>query len=560
MINSVTFYFGSSPTSAPLTIDPRPITVLVGPNNSGKSSALREIETWCKIGPQQLRKVVAQLDVDLPDAERALTDLEPFKKSPGAGQVIQEGVVTVRRPDPHQEGMADQQFHEPSFRVQWNARDWTWVSQFYLAFFTVRLDGRTRFSLTQPRSSGDLQDLPQNHLAALFRDDEARVKIRTIVEDAFGLHLVIDPTGMTQFRIRMSGRAPSDNQEEQALDERARSFHGAATDILELSDGVQAFSGILAAVLSANYKIVMLDEPEAFLAPALRRKLGSRLATLSQEREGTLLAATHDANFLMGCVQSGANINVVRLTHRKGNATARLLQPETLVRFMRDPLLRSTNVLDALFHESAVVTEADTDRAFYQEINERLLSSDREGIDDCLFLNARNKQTVPQIAGPLREIGIPAAMIVRHRRPEGRRTSLDQTSRCGERARDFQNGSKQLPGGGKAGVRRVGQGHEEGRRCRSLGERCAGVLREPARPTGRSRRFRRAWRGGRGLASRAWRHRPWCHAAHTTTRLRRKWVPARRQGLDLDINPWPRPPPQQLRRPFPVTRGSRCRA
>lgn len=386
--------------------------MLVGPNNSGKSSALREIETWCKIGPQQLRKVVAELDVDLPDAERALTDLEPFKKSPGAGQVIQEGVVTVRRPDSHQEGMADQQFHEPSFRVQWNARDWTWVSQFYLAFFTVRLDGRTRFSLTQPRSSGDLQDLPQNHLAALFRDDEARVKIRTIVEDAFSLHLVIDPTGMTQFRIRMSGRAPSDNQEEQALGERARSFHGAATDILELSDGVQAFSGILAAVLSANYKIVMIDEPEAFLAPALRRKLGSRLATLSQEREGTLLAATHDANFLMGCVQSGADINVVRLTHRKGNATARLLQPETLVRFMRDPLLRSTNVLDALFHESAVVTEADTDRAFYQEINERLLSSDREGIDDCLFLNARNKQTVPQIAGPLREIGIPAAMIV----------------------------------------------------------------------------------------------------------------------------------------------------
>lgn len=87
----------------------------------------------------------------------------------------------------------------------------------------------------------------------------------------------------------MSERAPSDNQEEQALDEKARSFHGAATEILELSDGVQAFSGILAAVLSANYKIVLVDEPEAFLAPALRRKLGSRLATLSQEREGTLI-------------------------------------------------------------------------------------------------------------------------------------------------------------------------------------------------------------------------------------------------------------------------------
>lgn len=394
-----------------MALDPRPITVLVGPNNSGKSSTLREIEGWCKTGPQQQRKLIAQISVDLPEVEQALAELEPFKRRPGTGQVVQEGYINVRRPDPNQDGTYDQQIHEQSFRSQW-PRDWTYVSQFYLAFFTVRLDGRTRFSLTQPRSSGDLQELPQNHLAALFQDDEAREKIRKVVEDAFGLHFVIDPTNIGQFRIRMSRRAPSDSQEEQALDERARSFHGVATNVLELSDGVQAFTDILAAVLSANYKIVLIDEPEAFLAPALRRKLGSRLATLAQEREGTLVAATHDANFLMGCVQSGADINVVRMTYREGDATARLLKPETLLGFMRDPLLRSINVLDALFHESTVIAEADTDRAFYQEINERLLDSEREGIDNCLFLNARNKQTVPQVAGPLREIGIPAAMVV----------------------------------------------------------------------------------------------------------------------------------------------------
>lgn len=411
MINQITFTSGRTAAATPLALGPMPITVLVGPNNSGKSSALMEIEAWCKTGPHHQRKLISQINVDLPDVEQALAELEPFKRQPGTGQVMQEGYINVRRPDPNQDGMNDQQIHEPSFRMQW-PHDWTYISQYYLAFFTVRLDGRTRFSLTQPRFSGDLQELPQNHLAALFNDDEAREKIRKVVEDAFGLHFVIDPTNIGQFRIRMSRRAPSDNQEEQALDERARSFHGAAINILELSDGVQAFTGILAAVLSANYKIVLIDEPEAFLAPALRRKLGSRLATLAQERGGTLVAATHDANFLMGCVQSGADINVVRMTYREGDATAQLLEPETLLGFMRDPLLRSTNVLDALFHESAVITEADTDRAFYQEINERLLGPKREGIDNCLFLNARNKQTVPQVAGPLREIGIPAAMIV----------------------------------------------------------------------------------------------------------------------------------------------------
>ena len=80
---------------------------------------------------------------------------------------------------------------------------------------------------------------------------------------------------------------------------------------------------------------------------------------------------------------------------------------------MRNPLLRSIGVLNALFYNAVIVTEADADRAFYQEINERLLlAKDPRGIDGCLFLNAQNKQTVWDIVRPLRELGIPAAGIV----------------------------------------------------------------------------------------------------------------------------------------------------
>ena len=80
---------------------------------------------------------------------------------------------------------------------------------------------------------------------------------------------------------------------------------------------------------------------------------------------------------------------------------------------MRNPLLRSTKVVDGLFYDAVIVTEADTDRAFYQEINERLLSySPEKGIANCLFINAQNKQTVYQIIKPLRELGIPAVAIV----------------------------------------------------------------------------------------------------------------------------------------------------
>lgn len=409
MINKVRFAFGSSVHTPPLDIDPRPITVLVGPNNSGKSLTLREVETWCKSGSQQPRVAVADIEVDVPSPSQALEELKTFELRPPRGQAIPTGNILVGRSDPHQ-GVSQQYIDVNQLPNYLNNP--MYIGPYFLAFFTLRLDGRTRFSLTEPRPSGDLLGPAQNHLMSLFQDDTARKEVRRIVEDAFGSYFVIDPTGMTTLRIKVSERPPVDDAEEQSWDPRARAFHEAARDVLDLSDGVQAFTGIVAAVLSANYKVVLIDEPEAFLAPTLAKKLGSRLATLAQEREGCLFAATHSADFLMGCVQAGANINIVRLTYRGGNATARLLQPETLLRFMNNPLLRSTNVLSALFYESAVVTEADTDRAFYQEINQRLLDFDCEGIDNCLFLNARNKQSVPEVAGPLREIGIPAALIL----------------------------------------------------------------------------------------------------------------------------------------------------
>lgn len=60
-----------------------------------------------------------------------------------------------------------------------------------------------------------------------------------------------------------------------------------------------------------------------------------------------------------------------------------------------------------------IVTESDADRAFYQEINDRLLKySGGRGIPNCLFLHAQNKQTVKTIIKPLRELGIPVAGIV----------------------------------------------------------------------------------------------------------------------------------------------------
>ena len=89
-------------------------------------------------------------------------------------------------------------------------------------------------------------------------------------------------------------------------------------------------------------------------------------------------------DFLRGCVQEGPEVNVVRLTYEDGVASARILAADRIQTIMRDPLFRSTGVLSSLFYRGAVVCEADTDRAFYGEVNDRLLRFSKGGSDDTV--------------------------------------------------------------------------------------------------------------------------------------------------------------------------------
>lgn len=425
MLKTVALRFGADEGDTPLRFTPGPMTVFVGPNNSGKSLALREIEDFIETGGDSLRHIVRRLELLLPPDE----EVEDMVLSRAVSDGDQEGTVRVlrlrhpgeywrRRATDVAEPVVEQQvdlfalLQALAYAENPSDEDLERLCRDFLALFTLRLDGQTRLTLMHPQAAGDPEGHPTNHLGALFRDAEARTLIREITADAFGLYFVIDPTDGTHFRVRMAERAPMDLDEEQSVSDRSRAFHGRASDIDQVSDGIRAFTGLTAAVLSADYRIMLVDEPEAFLHPPLIRKLGKRLTQLAAERGANVLAATHSPDFVMGCITSGQAVNIVRLTWRKNVPGARLLSAGKLETMMRDPLLRSTGVLGALFHEGAVVCEADADRVFYAEVNERLLAHRAGGADGVVFLNAQNKQTVRRIIRPLREMGLPAAALL----------------------------------------------------------------------------------------------------------------------------------------------------
>ena len=411
MIKTLSLKFGRAPGLQPETIHPPSVTVFVGPNNSGKSKILAEIYQYCRSGERNVSNVIIeQIGLERFSRDIAEDRIQRVTLSPLPNETLQAGHLIVGK-----KGQRQQVPREGLIKsfLDMNNRSYNIFCEWYLTYNTLMLDGQNRIGLADAQNGGDLQGEAETSLQVLFRDNKKRATVRRIVHDSFSTYLVIDPTHLGQLRLRLSSEAPANELQERGLHEEAVQFHSAALPIQEASDGVKAFTGIIIEIIAGEPAVLLIDEPEAFLHPALSFNLGKEIALTSSGSDKRLFVSTHSPNFVMGCIQSGVPVNIVRLTYRDNVATARLLASQELLALMRNPLLRSTRVLDGLFYEYVVVTESDTDRAFYQEVNERLLKFKPEwGIPNCLFLNAQNKQTVRTVLKPLRSLGIPAAGIV----------------------------------------------------------------------------------------------------------------------------------------------------
>lgn len=396
------------------------VTLLVGPNNSGKSLSLRELAAWATQSQQPPQpwpggKVIAGADAYWPDTAE---ELERFLLERGAPQdeASEQHYIAIRSfaleqsaggPAGNSSGVVAVPRFQVGNHLALHCR--TQAMPHYVA----RLDGQSRFGLAEARTLTSLRDPASNHLMAILRDPELHARVDSMVVDAFGLHFVVDMTQPPMLQVALSEDAPPPDWHERLLADDVIEYQRRATPIAEFSDGVKVYVGLVSAIQSLPHLLVLVDEPEAFLHPTLVRRLGGGLARVARERNASLVAATHSPDFLMGCVGEVPETTIVRLTYESGVATTRILDGQRVSRLVAEPLLRAADALSALFARGAVVCEADSDRAFYDEINRRLvLAQGRKGAQDTVFLNAQNWQTTRTIAAPLRALGIPAAVIV----------------------------------------------------------------------------------------------------------------------------------------------------
>lgn len=417
MLGKLFLSTGPNGREKPIEFITTPITLIVGPNGSGKSLFLRELLDSWKADPVPSPKCIIRACATQMLDEQALIDIA----GPLLGGMEKLDQRTMRSIQGEVPGNSPSQ--SPQITFHWNelVREFKYdhtLSQSdqsrFVRTFALHLDAHRRFNIIENRPLGNLGEKPDNLFSLLFRDEERLSLVQDTIRRYTGKYLWLDHTSqLGHLSLGFSESPWRLDSDRLSLASNVIEFNRALLRPNYWSDGLKAFVGLLLPLLMDFAGIYVIDEPEAFLQPAWSQAVGHEFGKRLLGSPRRLFAATHSSEFVMGCILSGCPTSVLRLDFDGKQGYARLLPSSMIEDIIRVPLLRNTGVVRALFYAYSVVTEADRDRSFYQEINHRLVAEDDPGgLSNTCFMNAQNKQTVRLIVGLLRKLGIPSAAIV----------------------------------------------------------------------------------------------------------------------------------------------------
>src|SRR5690606_20958694 len=147
-----------------------PVTVFVGPNNSGKSRILREIERYCKSGQKEANSLLlSKIDFKGPSLDEGMQLIERLQQSPNPNEVLTAGHIIIG--SPNIVGRIQVSLDELIKTLQFPQKDITVFCQWFLGHFTMILNGGNRINLVNMQDAGDLQQTPQNSFQTLLRND-----------------------------------------------------------------------------------------------------------------------------------------------------------------------------------------------------------------------------------------------------------------------------------------------------------------------------------------------------------------------------------------------------
>lgn len=385
-LKSITFNDGTK-----LSLNHNSVIVFTGANNSGKSQALRDIETDLDKSNYLKAIVIKDIEYDF------LGNIDEVTFFSDHFSVNQEGFYEALE--------IGSNFHKSEVLNYWQNR--TFYNGLH-RLFIKRLSTERRLTSSNALQRNDWPE--QNPIYKLNQSESLTQKLSDYFHQAFGSDLIVNRNDMRTIPLHI-GQAPDKTTFTIANQDEYYNQVNNLPKLQDQGDGMRSFASILLDTFTSEYSITLIDEPEAFLHPPQARILGKMLAK-NNPSDRQLLISTHSEDFLQGLLDANSeNVTVIRINRDSNTNRMSVLENNKIKELWGNPILRYSNILDGLFHEKVVVCESDYDCLFYQAIIDAVYEYKNEISPDILFTHCGGKTRIKDVVKALKAVNVPVVAI-----------------------------------------------------------------------------------------------------------------------------------------------------
>ncbi|WP_420123780.1 ATP-dependent nuclease [Nakamurella sp.] len=386
-------------SSQKITLD-RGVTVIVGPNNCGKTTLLAELEAFLWARTSATRKMVDSASID-PGSDISAV-LQAFDECASSEE---SELVRCYNSEPMLLTRAGLQVSRANLERIWSERT---LPAHAAEVFALYLGVGSRLETVLVEAPEVLTPHPGSPLHQLWGSKRLESEVALLVKEAFGEEIFVNRFGK-MISIHLGAEAPP----ETSVPEKSyRDMLKKMTALEDQGHGMRAFFNVALPVVAASVPIIIIDEPELFLHPPQARKLAAILANRGR-LGGQVIVSTHSSDILQGFIMAceGTGLGVVRLTREGSSNRVREISEQVASPLYSDPLLRYSTVLEGLFYKAVVVCEAEGDSAYFSAVYQHSIRvGDPQG--DIHFTYAHGNGRLSTAVRPLKESGVPVASII----------------------------------------------------------------------------------------------------------------------------------------------------
>lgn len=395
-----------------IDFEPRRINVVIGPNNSGKSRFLKELRDWLS-GDKTDIKIINQIEYSYPESYQEVEESYNVKNKM-TKDMYGNWILRTYLNKSNQPWDVNTTF-ESYFTRSLNsvASDWedffknivrekNEISffQYFGPLFFRYLGTEERLTICKMQKNYGLDSTNTNYLTSFKFEDKVLQELSVNVKRIFKKDIILDAQTLGD---RLGFRVGEDfgylrGTFEQEKEGVLQLFNEKLLD--DQGDGLKSYVSTFLSLKTKENDVLLIDEPEAFLHPPLARQLGELIGEFDEDKQ--IFVSTHSVEILKGILSKNTDINVIRITQPESlKNNIDLVDKGVLQTIIQSPLLRVSRVLEGLFCEKVIVTEAEADELVYQELVEKVFPQ-----SGLYFAHGQNKQTLVEIAEMYKAVGI----------------------------------------------------------------------------------------------------------------------------------------------------------